>query len=187
MMVMHRSAFTYHTLGWLVLGLSTLFVGLPAAILGYKRFPTNIWVRITVIMMIFVVKCAHTSSSVVPSVFCVFLLQVHQPVPLQREPSTLFITIVTFIAITATQSVSSSSSSSNTAVVIIVIVARHDRWCYQHPVVPSQTTFRSTSSSPSRHRPSRLLLQHHGTSSRHMKPIFLHHITIVIIFFAAHL
>ncbi len=40
-----RSGYAYLSLGWLVLGLSTVVCGFPAGILGYKRFPRNIWVR----------------------------------------------------------------------------------------------------------------------------------------------
>jgi hypothetical protein len=45
-MLVDRSGYAYLSLGWFVLGLTTLLLGIPAGILGYKRFPRNIWVRV---------------------------------------------------------------------------------------------------------------------------------------------
>jgi hypothetical protein len=39
------TAATYHTAGWFGFGLFTALLGVPCAILGFKRFANQIWVR----------------------------------------------------------------------------------------------------------------------------------------------
>jgi hypothetical protein len=38
------TAATYHTAGWLGFGIFTALIGVPCAILGFKRFANQIWV-----------------------------------------------------------------------------------------------------------------------------------------------
>ena len=39
---------TYHTVSWFAYGVVTAILGIPCAILGFKRFPNHIWVRAAV-------------------------------------------------------------------------------------------------------------------------------------------
>jgi hypothetical protein len=56
-----RSGYAFNTLGWLGLGLSTVLLGIPAGILGYKRFPEKLWVSAGTAPVLSCMRCVRTA------------------------------------------------------------------------------------------------------------------------------